>query len=212
MRLDKQYKGLQQLKQNAAALAVALPGSEGRSLHSHGQDAVRQQKIAEKLGALMTKLGLKQALLPGSAEYKQGLAALRDEQLQHLQAEVEKHVSALAVLTFQRQQQGAASSITRSQQKQAQSRRKRVRQLVAVMRSWQEVDAPCSDVARQLPAAWTDKEVAKLFKGEFPWGGASGSSGAVASLLAERFRDVCAEVSAPSPAPSAALQQSQLVY
>lgn len=175
---------------------MAMPGSEGRSLHARGQDSARLQKLAEKLGALMTKLGITEPLQPSSAEYKQGLAALRDEQLRSLQAEVEKHVSALAVLIYERQQQGAASSITRSQRKQAQSRRKRVRQLVMMMHSWQVVEAPSSEVVEQLPAAWTDSEVTKLFKGEYPWRlGTFNSSGAVAAVLAERFRDACAEVS-----------------
>jgi hypothetical protein len=183
------------MQQHATALAVVLPGREGRSLHARGQDTPRLQKLAEKLGSLMTKLGIRDPLQPGSAEYKQGLAALRDEQLKSLQAEVEKHVSALSVLTYERQQQGAASSITRSQRKQAQSRRKRVRQLVALIHTWQVVDAPSSEAVGQLPAVWSDTEVAKLFKGEYPWRpGAADSSGAVAAVLAERFRDVCAEV------------------
>jgi hypothetical protein len=106
-------------------------------------------------------------------------------------------VSALAVLTHQRQQQGAASSITRSQRKQAQNKRKRVRQLVAMMQSWQAVDAPSSATVERLPAAWTDSQETLLFKGEYPWRlTAKDSSSAVAAVLAERFRDMCAEVSA----------------
>jgi hypothetical protein len=196
VRVDQQRTGLLQAQQHATALAMALPGSEGRSLHARGQDVARLQKLAEKLGTLMTKLDMTEPLQQSSAEYKQGLAALRDEQLRSLQAEVEKHVSALAVLVYERQQQGAASSITRSQRKQAQSRRKRVRQLVMMMHSWQVVEAPSSGVVEQLPAAWTDSEVTKLFKGEYPWRlGTSNSSGAVAAVLAERFRDACADVS-----------------
>jgi hypothetical protein len=197
VRVDQQRTGLQQVQQHATALAVALPGSEGRSLHARGQDAVRLQKLAEKLGALMTKLDIEEPLQPSSSEYKEGLAALRDEQLRSLQADIEKNVSALAVLTHQRQQQGAASSITRSQRKQAQNKRKRVRQLVAMIQSWQVVDAPSSAAVERLPAAWTDSEVTQLFKGEYPWRLTStDSSSAVAAVLAERFRDVCAEVSA----------------
>jgi hypothetical protein len=197
VRVDQQRRGLLQMQQHATALAVALPGREGRSLHARGQDAPRLQKLAEKLGALMTKLDIRAPLQPGSAEYKQGLAALRDEQLKSLQADVEKNVSALAVLTYERQQQGAASSITRSQRKQAQGRRKRVRQLVAMLHTWQVVDAPGSDAVQLLPAVWTEAEVTKLFKGEYPWRGAAANrSGAVAAVLAERFRDVCAEVRA----------------
>jgi hypothetical protein len=196
VRNEKQLRALQQLHSNATALSVALPGNAGRTLHARGQDATRQQKLAEKLGALMTKLNITDPLEPSSDEYKAGLAALRDEQLQSMQAEIEKLVSALAVLKHQRQQQGAASSITRSQKKQAESRRKRVRQLVGMMHSWQVVDAPSSSVVEQLPAAWTEVEVTQLFKGEYPWRvGADGSAGAVAAVLAERYWDVCAEVS-----------------
>jgi hypothetical protein len=174
VRVDQQRRGLLQMQQHATILAVALPGREGRSLHARGQDAPRLQKLAEKLGALMTKLDIRAPLQPGSAEYKQGLAALPDEQLKSLQAHVEKNVSALAVLAYERQQQGAASSITRSQRKQAQSRRKRVRQLVAMLHTWQVVDAPGSDAVQLRPAVWTEAEVTKLFKGEYPWRGGAG--------------------------------------
>ena len=195
--VDQQRTGLRQVQQHATALAVALPGSEGRSLHARGQGSARLQKLAEKLGVLMTKLDIQEPLQPSSSEYKRGLAALRDEQLSSLQAEIEKHVSALSVLTHERQQQGAASSITRSQRKQAQSRRKRVRQLVGMMHSWRVVDAPSSVAVQQLPAAWTDSKVTELFQGKYPWRhGAADDSGAVAAVLAERFRDACAEVSA----------------
>lgn len=196
MRNEKQLRALKQLQSNATALSVALPGSQGRTLHARGQDTARQHKLAQKLGALMTKLQIAEPLEPTSDEYRAGLAFLRDEQLRSLQAEIEKLVSGLAVLRYERQQQGPASSITRSQKKQAQSTRKRVRQLVSVMHSWQLSDAPSSSAVEQLPAAWTDSQVTNLFKGEYPWRvGAGGSGGAVAAVLAERFRDVCAEVS-----------------
>jgi hypothetical protein len=197
VRNDKQLRALQQLHSNATALSVALPGNAGRTLHARGQDATRQQKLAEKLGALMTKLNITDPLEPSCGEYKAGLAALRDEQLQSMQAEIEKLVSALAVLKHQRQQQGAASSITRSQKKQAESRRKRVRQLVGMMHSWQVVDAPSSSVVEQLPAAWTEVEVTSCSRASTRGGlgHSSGSAGAVAAVLAERYRDVCAEVS-----------------
>lgn len=195
VRDEKQLRALQHLHSNATAFSVALPGSEGRTLHARGRDTTRQQKLQQKLGALMTKLNITEPLDRSSDEYRAGLAALRDEQLQSLQAEIEKLVSALSVLTYARQQQGAASSITRSQKKQAQSRRTRVRQLVGVMHSWQTEDAPSSSAVEQLPAAWTEAEVTKLFKGEYPWRCGSGGSGAaVAAMLAERFRDACAEV------------------
>lgn len=194
VRADKQRIALMQLQQNATALSVALPGNEGRALHARGQDNTRREKLAKKLGELMTKLQLAEPLQPGSPDYQAGLAALRDEELQSLQAEIEKHVSALAVIKHERLQQGAASSITRSQRKSLQNRRKRVRQLVAVMHSWQQLQAPSSSVVQQLPREWTDTEVAKLFQGEYPWRqAAAGAPGPVAAVLAERFRDVCAE-------------------
>ncbi|WIA43723.1 hypothetical protein OEZ86_010149 [Tetradesmus obliquus] len=55
------------------------------------------------------------------------------------------------------------------------------------------VDAPGSDAVQLLPAVWTEAEVTKLFKGEYPWR-RGGRSGAVAAVLAERFSDVCAEM------------------
>jgi len=78
VRVDQQRTGLRQVQQHATALAVALPGSEGRSLHARGQGSARLQKLAEKLGVLMTKLDNQEPLQPSSSEYKRGLAALRD--------------------------------------------------------------------------------------------------------------------------------------
>lgn len=194
VRADKQVRVLRHLQEDAAALAVALPGAQGRSLHARGQDTVRCSKLIVKLGGLMTKLGIKQPLQPGSNEYKQGLAALRDEELRSLQADIEKQVSALAVIKHERQQQGAANSITRSQRKMAQNRRKRVRELAAIMHSWQVVDAPSSSVLAQLPNNWTEQEVNNLFKGEYPWRQGQPGLDPVAAVLAEQYMDACAEV------------------
>ncbi|WIA35007.1 hypothetical protein OEZ86_003503 [Tetradesmus obliquus] len=36
------------------------------------------------------------------------------------------------------------------------------------------VDAPGSDAVQLLPAVWTEAEVTKLFKGEYPWRGGAG--------------------------------------
>lgn len=78
----------------------------------------------------------------------------------------------------------------------ATNKRKRVRQLVSVMQTWQQLPASCSSMTAQLPASWTDTEVSKLFKGDYPWQqGHNTILGAVTKLMAERFRDACAEVS-----------------
>ncbi|KAF6255126.1 hypothetical protein COO60DRAFT_1641828 [Scenedesmus sp. NREL 46B-D3] len=86
---------------------------EGRSLHARGLDSARLQKLAEKLGVLMTKLDIQEPLQPSSSE---GLSA------------------------------------------------------------------------------WTDSKVTELFQGKYPWRHeAADDSGAAAAVLAERFRDACAE-------------------
>jgi len=195
VRTHKQVQALLQLRQDAAALSVALPGVEGRNIHSHGQNKKRIDKLFDRLGSLTTQLKLSAPLLESSQDYTKGLTLLRDEELQNLQAEIEKLIAGLQVLKFDRQQAGSASKTTRSQRRMATNRRKRVRQLVSVMETWQQLPVPSSTVTALLPAIWTEANIAQLFQGIYPWQQGSGAVlGAVTKLMAERFRDACAEV------------------
>jgi hypothetical protein len=143
----------------------------------------------------MVQLDLSAPLSEDSAEYQQGLAALRDEQLRHLQQQIEREVAALGELTLGRKQLGAACAQTRNQDRRAKRRRKRIRQLVDTMQTWQQKDLPQSAVTQTLPAVWTEQAIKQLFAGSFPWHQASGGAGRLPVLLVERFRDACAEVS-----------------
>ena len=195
VRVHKQLQCLQQLRQGAAALSVALPGSEGRNLHSHSQNQKRVDKLFDRLGSLATKLDLAAPLQPSSSDYIRGLSLLRDEEISTLQMEIEKLVAGLQVLKFDRQQAGAASCLTRSQRKMATSKRKRVQQLVSVMQTWQQLQLPGSSVTAPLPANWSEADISQLFKGIYPWQqGSNAVLGAVTKIMAERFRDACAEV------------------
>lgn len=79
--MHTQLQALLMLRKDAAALSVALPGSQGRSLHSHGQDKKRIDKLFNRLGSLTTQLNLTAPLAESSAEYVKGLTLLRDEEL-----------------------------------------------------------------------------------------------------------------------------------
>jgi hypothetical protein len=129
---------------------------------------------------------------PGSSYYQQGLAALRDEHLRKSQKDIERDVAVLGSILQERQQLGAASRRTRNQHNRATRRRKRIRQLVDSMAAWQQLDLPASPASQLLPARWTEQITLDIFKGSFPW--RQGETGGVPSLLAEQFRDACAEV------------------
>jgi alkylhydroperoxidase family enzyme len=164
-------------------------------LQARGQDSKRTQHLQLRMVTLLQQLGKDEPLDPEGEEYRTGLAALRDQQLQGLQTQVEREVAALAVM----QQRGAVS--TQSHKRRAQSRRKKVRQLIAAMQTWQQTDLASSEAVEQLPATWGDDELAGLFAGKFPWRRTGGANEAgVSLLLAEQFRDACAEVGAqPEP-------------
>ena len=140
----------------------------------------------------MAKLGLICEIAQDSAQYQQGLAALRDEQVRKAQADIERDVALLSNILQERQQSGAASSLTRSQQNRAKRKRKRIRQLVDSMAAWQQLRLPDSSTMRQLPARWTEAVIKDLFKGVFPWKQLADSD--VPAVLAEQFREACAEV------------------
>jgi hypothetical protein len=117
---------------------------------------------------------------------------LRDEHLRKAQKDIERDVAVLGSILQERQQLGEASRLTRNQHNRAARRRKRIRQLVDSMAAWQQLDLPASPVSQLLPARWTEQVVLGIFKGSFPW--KQGEDGGVPSLLAEQFRDACAEV------------------
>lgn len=192
MRCTEQLRALKSLQDHRSSLAVALPGAESRALQSRAQDARLVQKLCSRVAALMCDLDFDEPIAQDSSQYQQGLAALRDEQLRKAQADIERDVALLGNILQERQQSGSASSLTRSQQNRAKRKRKRIRQLVDSMAAWQQLDLPDSSTVQQLPTSWTEQVVKNLFKGVFPWKRLPDSD--VPAVMAERFREACAEV------------------
>lgn len=190
VRCSEELRALQALKANSSSFAVALPGAESRALQSRALNDQLTVKLVQQMAKLEVELG--EALAPGDSKYKQGLAALRDQQVRKAQRDIERDAAALGSIMQERQQSGAASRLTRSQQNRAKNKRKRIRQLVNSIAAWQQHDLPSSPVTQQLPASWSDQVVSSLFKGTFPW--KQGLSGNVPAVLVEQFREACAEV------------------
>jgi hypothetical protein len=195
VRCFEELRALQALKDNSRSFAVALPGAESRSLQSRAQDDKLLEKLRRRVAKLQVDLGYEEALSVDHPEYRQGLAALRDQQVHKLLKDIERDVAMLGSITQERKQSGASSSLTRSQQRRAKTRRKRIRQLVDIVSAWQQYELPAGNMMGQLPAQWTEQVINNLFKGTFPWKQpADGDAVSVPALLAEQFRDACAEV------------------
>lgn len=192
VRAQEQLRALTSLRNNRSSLAVALPGSESRPLQARASDSKLEHKLLRRVAGLQLQLDWDTPHGPGSSYYQQGLAALRDEHLRKAQKDIERDVAVLGSILQERQQLGAASRRTRNQHNRATRRRKRIRQLVDSMAAWQQLDLPASPASQLLPARWTEQITLEIFKGSFPW--RQGESGGVPSLLAEQFRDACAEV------------------
>lgn len=192
VRCTEQLRALKSLHDHRSSLAVALSGAESRALQSKAQDARLMEKLCSRVASLMCDLGFDAPISQDSSQYQRGLAALRDEQLRRAQADIERDVALLGNILQERQQSGAASSLTRSQQNRAKRKRKRIRQLVDSMAAWQQMDLPESSTLQQLPARWTESVIKGLFKGTFPWKQLPDSD--VPAVLAEQFREACAEV------------------
>jgi len=124
---------------------------------------------------------------------------------------VEREAAALGELTQVRRQLGASCGQTRNQDRRARRRRKRIRQLVDTMQTWQQKNLPPSPVTQHLPAVWTEQAVKQLFGGHFPWQHTAGGPGKLPTLLVERFRDACAEVRYSVAARGAELWLNRLV-
>lgn len=120
---------------------------------------------------------------------------MRDQQLRHLQQQIEHEAAALGQLTQERQQLGGACALTKSMEKSSKRRRARIRQLVETISAWQQRDLPSSPVTEPLPQQWTEQAIKQLFSGQFPWQQMAGGAGQLPSQLVDRFRDACAEVS-----------------
>lgn len=193
VRAKEQLRALTSLRDNRSSFAVALPGGESRQLQARAQDSKLEHKLLRRVAALQYKLGWEEPPGPGSSEYKQGLVALRDEQLRKAQKDIERDVAVLGTILQERRHLGEASRLTRSQHNRAARRRKRIRQLVDSMKAWQQLDLPASPTSQLLPAQWTEEGILDIFKGTFPW--KCGLDTDVPALLAEQFRDACAEVS-----------------
>lgn len=192
VRCSEELRALQALKANSSSFAVALPSAESRALQSRALDDKLTNKLVQRLAKLQVDLQYDQPLAPDDSQYKQGLAAVRDQEVRKAQRDIERDVAALGSIMQERQQSGAASNLTRSQQNRAKRKRKRIRQLVDSIASWQQLDLPSSTVTQQLPASWGEQVVSNLLKGTFPW--RQTLSGNVPAVLAEQFREACAEV------------------
>lgn len=194
VRCSEEQSVLHTLQGRRSAVAVALPGTE-RRLQSQAEHAKRVARLLKRMAQLTVDLQLQEPLSEGSTEYQQGMAVLRDQQLRHLQQQVEREAAALGEITQVRRGMGESCQQTRNQEKKAQRRRANIRQLVETMCAWQQKDLPDSAVSQQLPAQWTEQAIKQLFSGQFPWQHSLGGAGQLPSLLVERFRDACAEVS-----------------
>lgn len=192
VRCDEEETLLRTLQDRRSTVAVALPGT-ARQLQSQPEHAKRMSKLLDRMAKILVELQLDAAPAEDSAEYQQGLAALRDQQLRHLQQQVELEAAALGLATQERQQLGAASELTRSLDKRSQARRARIRQLVDTISAWQQRDLPSSPVTELLPQQWTEQDIKQLFSGMFPWQQTAGGAGPLPSQLVDRFRDACAE-------------------
>jgi RNase H-fold protein (predicted Holliday junction resolvase) len=144
VRCFEELRALQALKDNSRSFAVALPGAESRSLQSRAQDDKLLQKPIDRVARLQVKLGHDEALSVDHPEYRQGLAALRDQQVHKLLKDIKRDVAVLGSITQERKQSGASSSLTRSQQRRAKNRRKRIRQLVDSVAAWQQYELHAS--------------------------------------------------------------------
>jgi len=195
VRLHQELDVLQHVKNHGGAFAVALPGAEGRALHAKGQDQSRQDKIKDRLIKVMVSLNLAAPLDPEGARYQSAMARLRDEEVLRVQGLVEREVSGLVAIRLERSSLGVASRNTRSLQKRAQRRRKRIRELINLLQTWQDAGLPQQDspVIAQLPEQWTEEQIQKLFRGTYPWRGDCGEGAAALPHLAEQYRDACAE-------------------
>lgn len=193
MRCNEEESVLRTLQSRRSAVAVALPGT-ARQLQSQTEHAKRVSKLLARMAKLMTDLQLHEPLAEDSAEYQQGLGALRDQQLLHLQQQIEREAAALGEIMQGRRGMGEACQQTRSDEKKAKRRRMRIRQLVDTVCAWQQRSIPGSAITHQLPAQWTEQAIKQLFSGQFPWQQTAGGAGQLPSLLMERFRDACAEV------------------
>jgi hypothetical protein len=193
VRCNEQLRALRSLQEHRSSFAVALPGAESCALQSRAQDAKLRDKLCDRLATLECSLGFDEALAVDSTQYQQGLADLRDEHVRKAEADIERDVALLGNILQERQQSGAASSLTRSQQNRA--KRKRIRQLVDSIAAWQKLPLPNSSTVQQLPASWTEAVIKDIFKGVFPW--KQLPDGDVPAVLAEQFREACAEVRGP---------------
>lgn len=181
------------LHDNRSALAVTLPGGQGRALQAQAAASTKRiARLQQRMAKAMLSLGLDAALAKDSSRYREGLAGLRDQEVRKTQQEIEQLVFQLGSITQQRQQSGAASSLTRNQERTAERRRTRIRQLVDSIAGWQQANLPPSDVTARLPASWSAVQVQALFKGDFPW--QQRDDGTVPDLLTKQFMDACAEV------------------
>lgn len=194
VRWSEELRGLQALRENRSALAVALPGARSRSLQARAQNNQHIERVKWRLARLMVGLRLDEQLAVDSSQYQQGLAALRDEELLKAQRDIEREVALLGSTIQQRQQSGAASELTRNQDKKKQRRRNRIRELVDSIVGWQQEDLPPSPITQGLPEQWSQQTIRNLEQGIFPWR----QQGGAVELLAEQFRDACAEVNCVS--------------
>lgn len=182
---------MQRVKQDSSAFAVALPGAQGSALQARSNDERRNDRLSTRMSKLLSKLKLPFPVDDSTDEYKAALSSLRDAEVVQAQQQIEAEVSALAALRLDRTRSGSASKVTRSLIKRAERRRNRVRGLVATISRWQQAENISSSVIVERLPAWSEGDIKQLFTGVYPW---RATGGGVLAVLAEQYRDACAEV------------------
>ena len=174
-----------------AAVAALAPERQGSALQARSNDERRNNRLTSRMSKLMVKLQLPFPVDNSTDKYKAALSSLRDAEVVQAQQQIEAEVSALAALRLDRKRSGSASKVTQSLIKRAERRRNRVRGLVGTISRWQQAENISSSViVEQLPA-WSEGDIKQLFTGVYPW---RATGGGVLAVLAEQYRDACAEV------------------
>lgn len=184
------------------SLVVSLPGADAQ-LSAKVHDHAYLGRLASQAAALGRKAGFNDvdpAELLNTHKFKQAHAWLRLAEVKKLQACVERNVGELQALQEQRKGAGSSSKTSRSLLKRSESRRKRIRSLLADLHAWTQVqglpEVEGDGIITAMPAAWDDASMGNLLKGEFPWrgGGAATPQQLALMVQAEKYRDATAEV------------------
>lgn len=200
-RLTLRVEALVNLRSNTS-LVVSLPGADAQ-LTAKVHDHAYLQRLSTQQAALARKagfIGMDPATMLDTPEFKEAHAWLRVAEVKKLQACVERSVGELQELQEQRKGAGSSSKTTRSLLNRSESRRKRIRSLLADLHAWRQVQGLPSvegdGIISAMPAEWDDDSMANLLRGAFPWrgGGAATPQELALMVQAEKYRDATAEV------------------